>query len=742
VNPDYLYNLLPAVYRQRDEEGTRALRALLAVITEQAEIVRQDIDQLYRNWFIETCEDWVVPYLGDLIGYRPVHDAGDPADPALPGGRALNRVLIPRREVAGTVGYRRRKGTLALLEELANQVAGYPARAVEFYRLLGWTQHLDHARIRRGRTADLRDAAALERLEGAFERTAHTVDVRRVVSSRTPGRFNIPGIGLFVWRLKACSVSRTSAEADEWKSADGWSQANCLEEQSANCYAFSVLGNSAPLFTRPQPEEQPTHIAAEQNVPFPIRRCALAADGHGASADLYGPGKSLAVWAPGWPDRKAERPIPARAVIPADLSRWHYEPPPGRIALDPETGRIVFPSGQLPGQGVMVYYHYGFSADMGGGEYARAFSEPSGGKIYRVGRYDPQRFPYRLYKGIGEALAAWKQESTEGSSATIEIVDSGVYTEPLAIEVGKGSSLQIRAASRVRPVIRLLDYQADRPDGIGVRGGAGSRVTLEGLLITGRGVQVTGPDPEADGASGDLCRVVIRHCTLVPGWALHHDCEPRRPAEPSLRMAGTSAMLTVEHSILGAIEVRPPQKPHEAASVTVTDSIWDATSDARAALCGPNRSPARVRLTVARSTVIGRVLAHEIVLAENSIFTAAMHVTRIDSGCVRFCYLPPGSRTPRRYECQPDKAAKGLSGEAQAEAVIRVRPQFNSVRYGTPVYCQLSDCCAEAIRRGADDESEMGAFHDLFAPQRAANLRARLDEYTAAGMEAGIIFAS
>jgi hypothetical protein len=46
------------------------------------------------------------------------------------------------------------------------------------------------------------------------------------------------------------------------------------------------------------------------------------------------------------------------------------------------------------------------------------------------------------------------------------------------------------------------------------------------------------------------------------------------------------------------------------------------------------------------------------------------------------------------------------------------------------------------IRQGASDESEMGVFHNLFQPQREANLRARLDEYTPAGMDAGIFFAS
>ena len=55
---------------------------------------------------------------------------------------------------------------------------------------------------------------------------------------------------------------------------------------------------------------------------------------------------------------------------------------------------------------------------------------------------------------------------------------------------------------------------------------------------------------------------------------------------------------------------------------------------------------------------------------------------------------------------------------------------------------QLSGDCAVEITRGADDESEMGAYHDLYQPQRAAGLRTRLDEYSPAGMTAGLIFAS
>ncbi|HEX2385972.1 MAG TPA: hypothetical protein VHL99_05380, partial [Candidatus Binatia bacterium] len=165
-NPDRLYNLLPVVYRTRDADQGYPLRALLRVIGDQVDVVENDIAQLYENWFIETCEDWVVPYIGDLIGHQLVHEAGEPGDVRTAEGRALDKILIPRREVANTIAARRRKGTLALLEVLANDVAGWPARAVEFYKLLSVTQPINELRLLRGRTIDVRHAGALDLVVG------------------------------------------------------------------------------------------------------------------------------------------------------------------------------------------------------------------------------------------------------------------------------------------------------------------------------------------------------------------------------------------------------------------------------------------------------------------------------------------------------------------------------------------------------------------------------------------------
>ena len=79
-NPDRLYELVPVVYRLRDADRGYPLRALLRVIAEQVNLVEQDIAGLYENWFIETCQDWVVPYIGDAHQLPGRARRGEPTD--------------------------------------------------------------------------------------------------------------------------------------------------------------------------------------------------------------------------------------------------------------------------------------------------------------------------------------------------------------------------------------------------------------------------------------------------------------------------------------------------------------------------------------------------------------------------------------------------------------------------------------------------------------------------------------
>ncbi len=752
VREDRLYELLPPIYRIRDAEQGEPLRALLRIITEQVNLVEDDIRQLYENWFIETCEDWVVPYIGELIGYEPVHEAGEPSTVDTPQGLLRNKILISRREVANTIRYRRRKGTLALLELLANDVSGWPARALEFYTLLGWTQALNHLRLDRGKTVDVRKGSWLDLIDSPFEKFAHAVDVRRINSVHFQGRHNIPSVGVFVWRLKSYPVTETPAY--------------CLDKHP-HCFTFSVLANDSPLYMRPEIETDPTHIADEFNLPVPIRRRLF--EDH--KARLYGHDRSMQIWVGKKRGKKiVPESVPLQKIIPADLSDWWYLPRRGTVAVDPVLGRIAFPPRQLPKNGVWVSYHYGFSTDLGGGEYERTLSQPAEYTLYRVGRNEQ-------FETINAALDQWATDAATAVHAVIEISDSGVYVEPINIDFKEGQqSLQLRAANRVRPIIRLLDWQTSKPDALTVTGVKDSTFILEGVMVTGRGVQI----------AGDLAELTLRHTTLVPGWNLGSDCGPQRPTEPSLEILSPDVCVKIEHSILGAIQIDPaiyllnqqsPEQTEEGGSenekslarcqgigtevrlepirVCISDSVLDATHPELEAFGAPECLLAHACLTIARSTVFGQIHAHAIELGENTIFNGRITVARRQKGCLRFCYVTPESRTPRRYRCQPDLVIapileahrNGTISEADKDGQkgleqTRVQPRFKSVRYGTPTYCQLSDGCVEEIKMGADDESEMGVFHNLFQYQRKANLTTRLDEYLPAGMDVGIIFSS
>ncbi|MBC6461724.1 hypothetical protein [Actinomadura sp. HBU206391] len=763
-DPDRLIELLPAYLRKRDIEAGEPLRALLAVIAEQADLVEADVQRLYDNWFIETCDDWAVPYIGDLVGYRMLSGYEEALSARTPGGAAaagsLAARLAPRRDVADTVASRRRKGTLALLEEIAATVAEWPARAVEFHRLLARTQPVrlyggDATAVRNRATAagplgyaDVRRGADLDLLDGPFDPFGHGAQPSRITAApaRRQGRYGPPAVGVFVWRLKPYSVTRAPAF--------------CID-RARNLFTFSVLGNDTPLVTRPVPEPSPTHIATAENVPGFIRRRAL----RDHLADFYGPGKSLTIWRRDGDDGDGDgddhgghhgghrvRPVPLADLVVADLSGWAYRPRRGQVVIDPVLGRIAFGARSAPKGGVWVTYHHAFSDDMGGGEYPRPLSGASSAtRTYRVG-------PGEDFERIEHAYERWREDGEPGARppGIIEITHSGSYQEQLEFVVDPGDRLELRAADGARPVLRLLDWNSNRPDSLHIRASdetprhdgehddalPPARVVLDGVVITGRGVSVTGP----------LGSLAIRHSTLVPGWTLEPDCAPTRPEEPSLVLEDTSACVEIERSVLGTIVVLGDEVRTDPLPIHIADSVLDATGPERAALSAPDCRHAHAVLHVHRTTVIGEVHTHAIEIGEDTVFDGRVHVARRGVGCLRFCWVPPGSRTPRRYHCQPDLAWASLRERAEADDLDladlprlrdlearRVEPRFTSRNYGTPAYVQLATGTAAEITRGAEDGSEMGAWHDLFQPQREDNLRARLAEFSPAGTDAGIV---
>lgn len=686
-----LYTLLPALYRIRDAEQGGPLKAFISVLAEQVALLREDMDQHYDNQFIETCAEWVAPYIGDLIGYRTIH--------------GVNVATASRRaEVANTIAYRRRKGTASVLEQLARDVTGWNARVVEFFQLLGTTQYMNHLRLNKPATPDLRHWEPLERHQTAFDTLAHNVEVRRISTQK--GRYNIPNVGLFLWRLDAYRLRRSPAFRVD-----------------ARRFLFSPLGNNTQLVTRPETEEKITHLASPMNVPEDISRRVL----HENLSAYYGQDLSFWLEVAGFDTTPANIQI---CNLSDDGGGWAHMPS-DKIAVDPVLGRIAFPADQAADVDIRVTFHSAFSKAMGGGEYERR-------KGFSIGGTPDQTLSQ------GDQLQPALDVVVNGG--LVEISDSGRYVETPLLNSNAGANIELRAANEHRPALVL---GGDMEINIG----AGSELVLNGLLISGGTLRVLA------GAEAGPRILRLRHCTLVPGLRLTPESFPVSPGVPGIVIEQADLTLKIDHCILGGIRAL------RGTQVAVENSIIDANSQTNIAFSSPDDVSAGGVLSILNSTVIGKVHSERFDLVSNTIFDAGLSAADIwtapirsaqkQQGCVRFSYLPEEAIVPRPYRCQPDLAITeaikkaefsqpGLS-DAQKEAIaIGVRrglqPSFRA-QYGRADYGQLN-ACPEEIRVGAEDESEMGAFHDLFAPQREANLRIRLDEYLRFGLEAGILFAS
>ena len=369
---------------------------------------------------------------------------------------------------------------------------------------------------------------------------------------------------------------------------------------------------------------------------------------------------------------------------------------------------------QAPPQRVRVTYHYGFSADMGGGEYEREIGQSGVEKVIKVPSVEGPTLQAAL-----NAIVAALTNNTQLDGGVVEIekpvsaAASDHHNLSGAVHVPAGKRITVRAVDEHRPVV-LLGGDLE------IRGGADAEMELNGLLISGGALRLP--------ASGNQLRTLrLAHCALPPGAA---PGSPPGPDAPSVVAQASDVHIEIDRSILGAIRAT------DGARVCLTNSIVDAGDEDNVAYAGIDTAGAP--LVAVNATIIGRVHTLTMELASNTIFFAGSAIEpparaeMLQEGCVRFCYVPPGSRLPRQFECQP---------ETQEDAA-RVRPIFTSLRYGDAGYCQLSVHCSEKIKSGADDGAEIGAFHDLYQPQRVANLRARLDEFLRFSLEAGIFMAS
>jgi hypothetical protein len=706
-----LYGLLPAVYRTRDAASGGQLQALLSLLAAQAAIVEDNIQQLYDDQFIETCAPWAIPYIADLLGYNSAYELTVTSTDT-------------RSEVANTIGYRRRKGTAIALEQVVMDISGRAAVVVEEFGQLITDESMRSPLPGHNATVDLRQREQLVLIGTAFDTQDRTIDVRGISPARRPaaspdptplastlhgtGRANIPDVAIHLWRWQAFTVLNAPAFP-----------------VGGGRYKFSPLGADLPLFSAPPARTAFQGLTTRADVPAPIAREEFDS--------FYGPGGSILLTAGG-------AAVPAAGVRVANLAdrpggSW-CTVPSQVIAIDPVLGRIQYAADLPLPDSLEVSYSYGLNAPVGGGPYDRTESAsalvPANAVMLTVG-------PGADFPDLASAVAAWNLRPP-GSTGLIVLAGyqqlAQNLTGPAAIQLPAGSSLLIAAGQPLppgSPVPATWDSSLAAITGsIEVTGVAGppgpdgvpappGQLAISGVWLAGQ-LTVTGA-PSA---------VQVADCTLVPGLGLLSDGEPVSPGDPSILIQAPGSSLTLTRVISG------PVGADESGTTRITGSIIDATSPYYVAYAGTDLASPGADLHIEDSTVIGKVRPRTITLASDTIFYALLGTadpwpapvwaSRRQAGCVRFCVLPPGSVTPRQYQCLPPDAASAAA----------LQLSFVTLQYGQPGYAMLSGDVPAAIWTAASNGSQPGAYLQAQETEAVGNVVLRAPEFLPALLESGI----
>ena len=717
---DKLWNLLPAVYRSLDTDNFNSngpLREIINRIGVQAAILRRSIDRTWEDQSIETCDDWLIPYLGDLLATNLVSNLDARAQ---------------RLDVAKTIYYRRRKGTLAVLEELAYDVTGWNARVIEFFRRMGRTRHgldpdigqsqilgddvstlqLAEGLIGKltattiGGTANLRNVYGASKVGSAFDEFFHTADFR--FGQGNVGWHNIPRLGVFLWRLDSFQVPPTTPVAVE----------GC-----PNWFTFDPTGRDIPLFAASSRTSDyygsgwvsPT----EEQLPGPISQTLFNANESAAPAD-----RSIELYSNSLSILSTPTPKSAGDTVPAN-----------HVIIRPQRGRFMYggspPSGSNAGV-LWTTYCYGFSSEIGAGPYDR-----------RIGHQAPPT-PTPAISVTGGS-AGLSGSGAIPKNGTLTITDSLTYAGAAPVGVGPNAALTICAGADQRPLIRLPASAHGVATEWIISGAGGSSLVLDGLFISGGDVVI----------QGNFQSILITCCTLDPGsaaspgaasppaeFAISADGRPLAPTR--LRIEGQVQTLTIERSIVGPVQTSAGGTIQ---SLNINDSILQAIPGSAAVeLQSPLSPPAGMAdaalalsdgdVCLSRCTVLGQVIAHRL-RASECILQDIATVDDTQHGCVRFTAWAQGSALPAKYESVQIPAKAGI---------------FTSIDFGQPGYCQLlatadvpimpdtTAATQNTISAGSRDGSEMGAFARERNPQKQRGILIKFQEYMPVGLIPVIVY--
>ncbi|MEO8525689.1 MAG: hypothetical protein ABI460_13280 [Caldimonas sp.] len=616
-----LYERLPELYRQRDLEQTplAPLRGFVGAIDSVLQALAAQVGAQYDDLFIDSCADWVVAYLADLVGTS--HLKGDP--------------WTLRADVARTVKNRRRKGTLGAVESQVHALSGWAVHAIELRERMAWNQPLNHLRPDvgggspfarapynqmtrpiRGGTAALRSPAWLSFVGSPFDPFARVADVKPPLVLLDPpvGRAapNLPNLGVFLWRLADYQVplSRPSPPLAPWNAVEAI-------PVSPGAAAFAVRfelhpqGEPMVLFNtfRYAADAEPPNLASIDAVPGPMPMARLTSGDPAGNPDAYVRVETYAA-VPSEPADDApglvlHLPAVPFAGIPwslrgAELCAWEEGlfPPlrPFEIAVDPQHGRVVFGVTGATSAAFADPLITGLrvSATTGAVGARRKDGSVGAQPLPRVFDPLPAGAAFVAVDGVTTTLAdALANLAARTQPLVVEIVNSDTHVLDLGSVAGIGNvggvfslrlpqpqpdvggvrpwPLTIRAASGERPVIRLARPFCVRPQTIAnasVDLPELQNVRLQGLYLTR---DTTFPAGSALIEQAVVNRLEIDGCTLDPGGSLVLDGTAtggRASLREALRLSGSLGLTTAQrtafgqtpeislrHSICGAIAI-------------------------------------------------------------------------------------------------------------------------------------------------------------------------------------------
>lgn len=763
-----LFERLPEIYRLRDAEQSPPgqLQAYVGVLDDVMRALRDHVEQLYHDQFIETCDDWVVAYIADLLG--TTHLTGDP--------------WTLRADVARTVYHRRRKGTLGAIESLSYTLTGWAAHAIEMRDRLVWTQHLNHQRpdaggvppqslitsleaARRGGTVTLRDPGLLSLVNGPFDPFAHMVDVKPPTAQGAAAAYNLPNLGIFLWRLDdyTVPVSKPAMPAAP-KDIVAVPPKPGAASFAARFY-LHPMGEPLVLFNthRFRANDEPPELSSLDQVPGPMPTARLTQDTPAGNPASYikvstyttAPPPSPGPSDPGLTLHVPAGPFPATTwrLRGANLCAWEVglHPPvrPYEIVVDPVHGRVVFgvmdevAEGEALRDKLLASVTYGYSGPTGAHPISRAAAPLSWlDETPQIVNVSYHASPTALTTALGNLSAA-------GPPLIIEIDDSMTHDLDLAAVAGSamegtrrvlrlGRSLWIRAKSGQRPVIRLARPLAFRPDVLGGDLEASLTVKLEGLYLT----RVASFDANAALIEqAALNALIVDGCTLDPGGYIALDgtaSGTRRPIRNAMHLTNDygfvnasdqhdfaqTPVITITRSIMGPLAIDSDYE------LSVSDSVIDAGSGveddtpdyAIHAASGAIATEWSAPLNVSGVTIFGRTRV-ESIDGQGGLFVHAVEAHDNQKGCIKYSYFADeANRIPPHFAC-----------------VIGVALVFTSEYYGAPGYAQLALTSDRRILENGPARDQMGAFGYLRNTAKWKNLNIRYREFMPVGVRPVLI---